>query len=143
MKRERDEDYEMDISLVLAKIIGLYGFVVSISALLNYQRINYLVDDFLNNEAILYLSALLVLSAGLIIINIHNVIVYDYRLLITLFGWLSFFQGLFHLLVPDLAYAITLRVINHKSIIIVGILLCLVASLWLLKAGFSINLTWL
>lgn len=130
----------MDISMLLAKIVGLYGLVASVSALLNLKRIKYLANDLLNNEALLYLSALLALSLGIVIINIHNVIAYDYRLIITLFGWISFIQGVIFLLVPDLAYAIIRRIINYNSIILFGILICLASSLWLLKEGLSINL---
>lgn len=130
----------MDISMLLAKIVGLYGLVASVSALLNLKRIKYLANDLLNNEALLYLSALLALSLGIVIINIHNVIAYDHRLIITLFGWISFIQGVIFLLVPDLAYAIIRRIINYNSIILFGILICLASSLWLLKEGLSINL---
>lgn len=130
----------MDISMLLAKIVGLYGLVASVSALLNLKRIKYLANDLLNNEALLYLSALLALSLGIVIINIHNVIAYDHRLIITLFGWISFIQGVIFLLVPDLAYAIIRRIINYNSIILFGILICLASSFWLLKEGLSINL---
>jgi len=130
----------MDISMLLAKILGLYGLVASVSALLNLKRIKYLADDLLNNEALLYLSALLALSLGIVITNIHNVIAYDYRLIITLFGWISFIQGVIFLLVPDLAYAIIRRIINYNSVILLGILICLASSFWLLKEGLSINL---
>lgn len=130
----------MDISMLLAKIVGLYGLVASVSALLNLKRIKYLANDLLNNEALLYLSALLALSLGIVIINIHNVIACDYRLIITLFGWISFIQGVIFLLVPDLAYAIIRRIINYNSVILLGILICLASSFWLLKEGLSINL---
>ena len=130
----------MDISMLLAKIVGLYGLVASVSALLNLKRIKYLANDLLNNEALLYLSALLALSLGIVIINIHNVIAYDHRLIITLFGWISFIQGVIFLLVPDLAYAIIRRIINYNSVILLGILICLASSFWLLKEGLSINL---
>lgn len=130
----------MDISLLLAKIVGLYGLVASVSALLNLKRIKYLVDDLLNNEALLYLSALLALALGIVIINIHNIVAYDYRLIITVFGWISFMQGVIFLLVPDLAYAIIRRIINYNSIILLGVLICLASSFWLLKEGLSINL---
>lgn len=130
----------MDISMLLAKIVGLYGLVASVSALLNLKRIKYLVDDLLNNEALLYLSALLALALGIVIINIHNVVAYDYRLIITLFGWISFMQGVIFLLVPDLAYAIIRRIINYNAIMLLGVLICLASSFWLLKEGLSINL---
>ena len=130
----------MNISLLLAKIVRLYGLIASGSALANLKCNKNLVDDLLNNEALLYLSALLALSLGIVIINIHNVIAYDHRLIITLFGWISFIQGVIFLLVPDLAYAIIRRIINYNSIILFGILICLASSLWLLKEGLSINL---
>lgn len=130
----------MDVSLLLAKIIGLYGLIVSISALLNRQRLQFLVNDFLKNEALMYLSALLALSLGLIIINIHQVIAYDYRLIITLFGWMSFIQGVIHLLVPEAAYSVTRRLINYDGLVFFGILIVLASSLWLLKEGLGIQI---
>ena len=103
----------MNISLLLAKIVRLYGLIASGSALANLKCNKNLVDDLLNNEALLYRSALLTLSLGIVVINIHNAVAYDARLIIPLFGSAFFIQGVIFTRVPDqVSFAIKLRNID-------------------------------
>lgn len=130
----------MDISMTLAKIIGLYGLIVSVSALLNKQHLNVLVNEFLESEALMYLAALIALIIGLLLITFHNIIAPDYRLIITLFGWGSFIKGVLHLMVPEMAHSLSRGIIQFPGFYTIMILGVMVASLWLLKEGFAIQI---
>jgi hypothetical protein len=55
----------------------------------------------LASRALLFLSGLLIMPMGLAIVLTHNVWTADWRVLITLFGWLNAIGGAVRLLAPD------------------------------------------
>ena len=76
----------MELSIILAKMVGLYCLVLSISVLLNYQRIPSLVEDFAKDEVMINVSGIIALIIGIIIVVLHPVLTFDWRFIITAFG---------------------------------------------------------
>jgi hypothetical protein len=128
----------MDLSLVLAKILGLYCLIVSISILLNYQRIPVLVHEFVESEGLKYIAGLISLILGIIVIIIHPIISYDWRLIITLFGWGAFLYGLVNLFIPELALQIIRLIGSYRKIFSIFAFAVFLFSLILLAEGFNI-----
>lgn len=129
----------MDISLTLAKIIGVYGLIISISAILNFERVNLLVRELLESEYLLYITGVMALIIGLTIITIHNDHTADYNLLITLVGWLAFIEGVIVLLVPDLADKIIREITRHRAFLLLAVIAVMFASGWLAIEGFLLG----
>lgn len=129
----------MDISLTLAKIIGVYGLIISISAILNFERVNLLVSELLESEYLLYITGVMALIIGLTIITIHNDHTADYNLLITLVGWLAFIEGVIVLLVPDLADKIIREITRHRAFLLLAVIAVMFASGWLAIEGFLLG----
>ena len=128
----------MELSLLLAKCIGLYCLILSISVLLNYSRIPLIVEEFMQSDATIYLASIIALIIGILILTIHPVITDDWRVIITLFGWSAFIIGIVHLLVPELALRIIAFVADYRllfSLFSLGVLAC---SLILLNEGYDI-----
>ena len=46
-------------------------------------------EEFLNSHALIYLAGIITLTAGLAIVLTHNVWAADWRILITVLGWLT------------------------------------------------------
>lgn len=128
----------MDLSLVLAKILGLYCLIVSISILLNYQRIPVLVHEFVESEGLKYIAGLISLILGIIVVIIHPIISYDWRLIITLFGWGAFLYGLVNLFIPELALQIIRLIGSYRKIFSIFAFAIFLFSLILLAEGFNI-----
>lgn len=128
----------MDLSLVLAKILGLYCLIVSISILLNYQRIPVLVHEFVESEGLKYIAGLISLILGIIVVIIHPIISYDWRLIITTFGWGTFLYGLVNLFIPELALHIIRLIGSHRNLFILFAVTVFLFSLILLAEGFNI-----
>jgi len=130
----------LEISILFAKIIGLYCLIFSLSALLNFQRIPLLVQDFAKSEGLFYLAAIIALIIGIIVTILHPIITPDWRSLITLFGWLSFLTGILHLLVPELALHIFRIMTGYRLLFLSFNVAMLVSSLILLNEGFGIGI---
>jgi len=130
----------VEISIIFAKIIGLYCLIVSVSALLSYQKIPNLVQEFINSEGLIYLAAIIALIVGILVTTFHPVFTYDWRLIITLFGWGSFLVGIIHLLIPELALQLIQAISDHRFLFSLFSLAVLACSLILLNEGFGIGI---
>jgi len=90
----------MQTSVFLARLIGPVMLVVGIALFANQRAFRDMAEEFLASPALLFLSGLLIMPAGLAIVLTHNVWTADWRVLITLFGWLNAIGGAVRLLAP-------------------------------------------
>ena len=90
----------MQTSIFLAKLIGPVMIIVGLAVLINQDEFRKLAQDFVGNRALMFLSGLILLPAGLAIVLVHNVWRLDWRVLITIVGWLVTISGAVRLLAP-------------------------------------------
>ncbi len=91
----------MQTSQFLAQLLGSILLVVGIAVLADRAHTRALSEEFLRSPALLFLAGLLALVPGLAIILTHNVWTADWRVLITLLGWLMTISGLIRILLPN------------------------------------------
>jgi hypothetical protein len=96
----------MQRSIFLAKLIGPLLFLVGLSLLVNGDAYRLMAEQLLHNYALIYLSGAVTLVTGLAIVNLHNLWVRDWRVAITVLGWLTLIGGIVRILVPQHAAAI-------------------------------------
>src|ERR1700694_4190948 len=90
----------MSTSLFLARLIGPVMLVVGLAVFANQRGFRDMSEEFLASRALMFLSGLLVMPVGLAIVLTHNIWTTDWRVLITLFGWLTTIGGALRLLAP-------------------------------------------
>jgi hypothetical protein len=91
----------MQTSVFLARLIGPVMLVVGLAVFANQRAFRDMAEEFLASRALLFLSGLLIMPMGLAIVLTHKVWTADWRVLITLFGWLNAIGGAVRLLAPD------------------------------------------
>jgi hypothetical protein len=91
----------MQTSIFLARLIGPVMLVVGLAVFTNQRAFRDMAEEFLASRALLFLSGLLIMPMGIAIVLTHNVWTADWRLLITLFGWLNAIGGAVRLAAPD------------------------------------------
>jgi uncharacterized protein YjeT (DUF2065 family) len=92
---------DMQTSLFLARLIGPVFLVIGVSIAADRTGFQAIAKEFLKSRALIYIAGLLALVPGLAIVLTHNVWVADWRVLITLLGWLSIIGGLFRVMFPQ------------------------------------------
>src|SRR2546430_17683869 len=80
-------------SIFIARLIGPVMLVIGLAVLTNQRAFREMADEFLASRALLFLSGLLIMPVGLAIVLTHNVWTADWRVLITLLGWLTAIGG--------------------------------------------------
>ena len=122
----------MATSIFLARLIGPVCLVIGLAPLLNGAAFRTLAGEFLNNPALMFLSGVITLPVGLAIVLSHNVWAGDWRILITILGWLAIVGGLARILVPQRAVAVGRTLLANPSTLhistgvylLIGALLC-------------------
>jgi uncharacterized protein YjeT (DUF2065 family) len=90
----------MSTSVFLARLIGPVMLVVGLAVFANPRGFREMAEEFLASRALLFLSGLILMPAGLAIVLTHNFWTADWRVLITLLGWLAAIGGALRLFGP-------------------------------------------
>jgi uncharacterized membrane protein len=90
----------MDTSILLARLIGPYIIVIGASLILNQKIFRQIIEDFPKNPSLVFVTGLLTFVTGLATVLFHNIWVADWRLIITIFGWLVLIKGVFLVVLP-------------------------------------------
>jgi hypothetical protein len=90
----------MSTSLFLARLIGPVMLVVGLAVFANQRGFREMAEEFMASRALMFLSGLLLMPAGLAIVLTHNFWTADWRVLITLLGWLAAIGGALRLFGP-------------------------------------------
>ena len=122
----------MGTSIFLAKLIGPVCLVIGLALLTNGAAFRTLAGEFLNSPALTFLSGVITLPAGLAVVLTHNVWAGDWRILITILGWLAVIGGAVRLLAPQRAVAVGRTLLANPSTLyistgvylLIGALLC-------------------
>ncbi len=105
----------MDNSIFLAKVLGLYILIMGIVMLVKEKKVKVVIKEVCNDPAMLFLTGAISLIAGLLLVVTHNIWVTDWRVLVTLVGWLALIRGLVRMLFPHLAVRAMNGVLKKKS----------------------------
>jgi hypothetical protein len=107
-------------SIFLAKLIGPLMLAVGIGIFVNGAVYRLLADEFLRSRALIYLSGLLLMTAGLAIVLTHNVWRADWAVLITILGWLAAIGGAIRIVMPQGTERVGRRLLKEKHGLTIG-----------------------
>ncbi|WP_372793676.1 hypothetical protein [Lutibacter sp.] len=124
-----------NISVFLAKFWGWYLIIFFLILSFNPKRILQIIKD-LSDEKFTILASFMAIIIGLLNILFHNIWEGDWRLIITLIGWVALFEGLILFIIPKRAIK-WFDYINIKFVQLIYMLLFLV-GIFLLNMGYGI-----
>ena len=116
----------MSTSKYIARLIGPLFLVMGLGMMAEPDTVRALSAEFLSNLSLIYLAGMLALVAGLAIVNAHNLWVADWRVIITILGWLSVIGGVIRLLFPAQVQRLGAGLIANPHAVIVGGIIVLV-----------------
>ena len=88
----------METSLYLSKAFGLFFTVIALAMIINRERFITAMDDIAKHTGLMFLSAVLTLMIGALLIAIHNIWVGVPQIIITLICWAIFVKGVLRLI---------------------------------------------
>ena len=107
----------MATSLFLARLLGPLLLAVGAGILVNPKPFRTMASEVIGSVTLVYLFGLLDFAAGLAIVLVHNVWTPNWRVLITLIGWLMLIRGAVRILAPDTIMGFAAKLIRNKQLI--------------------------
>lgn len=127
----------MDNSVLLAKFVGPFIVLIGIGLLLNTKAYLQIMKDFLKDTALIYITGLITFTAGLSIVLFHNMWVKDWRVLITIFGWISLIKGVWLTILPGAALKIAKKFSKNIKFAMIPWSLMLIIGIFLIVKGYK------
>ena len=122
----------MSTSIFLARLIGPVMALVGVSLLVNEAAFRKMAEEFVVSPALIFFSGMILLPAGLAVVLSHNVWTLDWRVIITLLGWVAVISGALRVFAPDRATDVGKKLLDRKAFttasaafwLVVGAVLC-------------------
>jgi hypothetical protein len=125
----------MNASLALARIIGTIFIALYASFLINRKFIKEAAKNLSKNPLLPLETGFISMIIGLVILQFNNTLIFDFRFLITLIGWLFLVVGLFRIFFPKVILQLVPKLFSSKIFIIVPIVLLLI-GIYLAYVGY-------
>ncbi len=123
----------IETSIFLAKVIGLVSVISTTAILLRYRESMALEKEAVKSPVNAYLSGFVFLIIGVLIIVSHSVWTLDWRLVITVLGWLVFLKGIGRIFFPK---AVRQLIEKKDRKFLIGEVVVLLVGIFLLYYGF-------
>ncbi len=120
---------DMRNSIYLARLIGPPLAVIGAAMLLHRDATLAMASEFLKSPALIYLAAAAGLIAGVAIVLAHNVWIADWRVIITLLGWISIADSASWLLLADRYVAFWAPLLTGTVLLVCGALVLLLGAI--------------
>ena len=131
----------MNKSIYIARLIGPVLLVMAIGMalglLMEGDSYSSLLKEFIGSRALIFITGVLALTAGLAMVNAHNLWVRDWRVIVTILGWLLVLRGIMLLVFPVAVQTIGDRVAGSRSGVIAGAAITFVIGAILSIMGYE------
>jgi hypothetical protein len=132
LARTKPLECDVQASIFLARLLGPLLLLPGIGMLLTPRMFWTMGTELVGSLTLIYLFGLIDLAAGLAIVLTHNVWVANWRVLITLIGWLMLIRGTVRVLGAEQVQPYAARLLGNKRlipvsgavIVILGLILC-------------------
>jgi len=126
----------MDTSIMLAKFISPFIILIGVGMFCNINKYRQIAEDFQKNSALIYLTGLITFIMGLAILLFHNIWVADWRVIITVFGWLAFIKGALLIILPHTLIKMTNVYVKNIRLVVIPWIIMLAIGIFLLVKGY-------
>jgi hypothetical protein len=106
--------------------------LAGVSLLMNELAFRKMAQEFLRSPALIFFSGMILMPAGLAVVLTHNVWALDWRIVVTLLGWIAVISGAVRIFAPDRAIKLGKKAIARKEYttaaaavwLVIGAVLC-------------------
>ena len=106
----------MSTSLFIARLLGPLFVLIGLALPLREEMFRTILQEFIRSPTLLYLAGFLGLLGGLALVLTHNVWALDWRLIITLIGWVTIIRALVTMFQPQRIAAIGSKILERREI---------------------------
>lgn len=101
--------------IFIARLVGPLFVVLGIGVLLNQKLYADMIGQAVLVPVLIYLSGLLALAAGIAMLNAYHAWTADWRVVITILGWVMVIAGIIRIVLPTLTAAMAVTIYSGPS----------------------------
>jgi hypothetical protein len=109
----------MNTSRYIARLMGPVLLIIGIGMIaglfVEAESYSSLMKEFIGSRALIFITGVLALLAGLAIVNAHNLWVPDWRVVVTVLGWLFILRGIMNLVSPAVVQTMGDRIVASRG----------------------------
>ena len=121
----------------IARLVGPLFVVIGIGCLVNQTLYADMIGQAILVPVLIYLSGIMAFLAGVGILNGYNAWTADWRVIITIFGWLCAIGGVIRIVLPTLTAATAIALYSGGyAMAVVGVILLVIGAFLSFK-GYS------
>ncbi len=118
------------------QVLWLVYFAFGVGIILDKQILKKMLEEYIGNTAITFVSALLAILMGYLLIISHNIWEANFTVIITIIGWIAFFKGILLLIVPKFFLWMAKYLIKNKIILNIVPIIIIILGIFCLAVGF-------
>lgn len=130
----------MDVSIFLAKFIGLYLVIVSLGLLVDKKNVDLLFGIY-KNKGVVLVTGVLEVGLGLALVLTHNIWEWNWVGVITVIGWMLLARGIgrvaFSGTVVEYLLVMEKKLRKNNTWTFILLFLVFAIGLWLTYIGFT------
>ena len=105
----------METSILIAKIIAVVYLSAALGGFFSRDYYRRLAEDIYKNAALTYMMGFMVVILGFLIVHHHNLWVQDWRVLITVIGWIALVKGVAIIAFPQFIQRLSKPFLTEKG----------------------------
>jgi len=111
----------MDISVIIAQVLGIFFAVVGIAMVVSSKATGSAIEESVEHKGMLFMWGFLALLIGAVVVALNNLWTTGLPLLVTILGWLAIVKGAFILLAPGAAASLYRKFSKGGMIVFCGV----------------------
>ena len=131
----------MTTSTYIARLMGPVLLIIGIGMIMGMltegDAYSSLLKEFIGSRALIFVTGGLALLAGLAVVNAHNLWVPDWRVIVTILGWLLIVRGISNLVFPAVVQTLGDRMIASHAGVLAGAAFTIVLGAILSVMGYE------
>lgn len=135
------EEGTMTKSEYIARLMGPVLLIIAIGMVFGLvvegPGYSSLMKEFIADRAVIFLTGILALLAGVAIVNAHNLWVQDWRVIVTILGWLLVVRGIMLLVFPLTVQVFGDRIAASQTGVVAGAAVTFVLGAILCIMGYE------
>jgi drug/metabolite transporter (DMT)-like permease len=121
----------MPPATMIARLIGPVFAVIGVAVLVNTSYYVELTAEASHVPTLIYLYGLMVLAAGIAMLNFYRAWTRDWRVIVTILGWLFVIGGVIRILLPQVVERLAPTMLGSSAGLIAAGVVVLVVGIYL------------
>lgn len=127
----------MDLTLLLAKLFGIYFIAIGVALLLKQKEFKATINELADNKHITLIAGMMLFVVGGLVVFNHNIWEGTLAILVSLFGWLIFLKGIAYIVLPASNLRKFMKAINPTLWFGWGGIISLIIGIYMTGVAFS------